>query len=136
MLWQLVRRIGTRKVNSKEDDRSFGGFSWLCSGDFWQLTPTDGGLCGGIPAGYIQNARKFYPTPRIAHGQHLLWSGPATGTQGVTKLHICKRVQDAWLPSVQDEVLYGRLTEEGHRLLHGQLQFPRAGCRVKLFSGI
>ena len=90
-----------------------------CSGDFWQLDPPDGGFLGGIPTEYIQAARKFHPSPSIAHGQSLLWSGPQYGLQGVTELNISERCDDAWLQEVQAELRCGNLSERNHAFLHG-----------------
>ena len=64
---EVVRDIGTHKLK-KGQTRSFGGLNVLCSGDFWQLDPPDGGFLGGIPTEYIQKARKYAPAPTIAHG--------------------------------------------------------------------
>ena len=74
----------------------------LFSGDVWQLPPPDGGFLGENPIEYIRNARKYTPSPTIAHGQSLLRSDDIeTGVQGVTELVECERTTDLWLRSVQ-----------------------------------
>ena len=73
-------------------------------GSCWQLPPPDGGCLGDIPVEYERNARKYSPTPSIAHGQSLLWSDDAeTGIQGATELKTCERTKDVWSRSVQDQ---------------------------------
>ena len=99
----------------------FGGLNIVFSGDFWQLPPPDGGFLGDIPTEYIRNARKYTPSPSIAHGQSLLWSDDVeTGVQGVTELVECERTKDLWLRSVQDEFRRGQLNVETHAFLHGK----------------
>ena len=71
--------------------RPFAGVNVLFSGDFWQLPPPEGGFLGDLPFEYIQNSRLYAPSPSIAHGQSLMWSGPTTGVQGVTELQDCER---------------------------------------------
>ena len=67
--------------------RPFGGWNILIRGDVWQLPLPDGGCLGDIPVESIRNARRYSPTPSIAHGQRLLWNDDAeTGIQGVTEL--------------------------------------------------
>ena len=120
-LRSLARACSPFKQNKRGMHRPFGGLNVLVSGDVWQLPPPDGGFLGDIPVEYIQNARKYSPTPCIAHGQSLLWSEDIeTGIQGVTELTECERTKDLWLRSVQDEFRFGRLTEETHALLHGK----------------
>ena len=98
-----------------------GGLNIIFSGDVWQLPPPDGGFLGDIPTEYIRNARKYTPSPSIAHGQSLLWSDDVeTGVQGVTELVECERTKDLWLRSVQDEFRRGQLTVETHAFLHGK----------------
>ena len=117
----LARASSPFTKNKRGMQRSFGGLNVLFSGDVWQLPPPDGGFLGDIPVEYIRNARKYSPTPSIAHGQSLLWSDDVeTGVQGVTELKECERTKDVWLRSVQDEFRYGRLTAETHALLHGK----------------
>ena len=99
--------------------RPFAGVNILCSGDFWQLPPPEGGFLGDIPCEYIQASRKFTPAPNIAHGQSLVWSGRETGIQGMTELDTCERTSDDWLRRVQNEFREGNLTEESHAFLHG-----------------
>ena len=47
-LRSVVRDIGTQKVHDGRY-RVFGGLNVLCSGDFWQLDPPEGGFSGGYP---------------------------------------------------------------------------------------
>ena len=91
----------------------------LFSGDFWQLPPPEGGFLGDLPFEYIQNSRQYHPSPSIAHGQSLMWSGPETGVQGVTELEHCERTDDVWLQSVQEEFREGKLSTDTHAFLHG-----------------
>ena len=77
-------------------------------------------MLGDIPFEYIQNSRQYAPSPSIAHGQTLMWSGPDTGVQGVTELAFCERTDDVWLQSVQEEFRYGKLTTDTHAFLHGK----------------
>ena len=89
-------------INKRGTRRPFEGLNVLIRGDVWQLPPPDGGFVGDIPVEYVRNARKYAPTPSIAHGQSLLWSDDAeTGVQGVTELKDCERTKDVWLRSVQ-----------------------------------
>ena len=83
--------------------RPFAGVNILCSGDFWQLPPPEGGFLGDIPCEYIAASRKYCPALNIAHGQSLVWSGPKTGIRGVTELEVCERTNDTWLMNVQNE---------------------------------
>ena len=48
-LRDVIRRIGTEKLDDDGEDRAFGGLNVLCVGDFWQLDPPDGGFLGDIP---------------------------------------------------------------------------------------
>ena len=82
--------------------QAFAGVNLLCSGDFWQLPPPEGGFLGDISCEYISASRKFTPAPSIAHGQSLVWSGPSTGIQGVTELATCERTGHLWLTKVQN----------------------------------
>ena len=102
---------------NKGQIRSLGGWNVLLSGDVWQFPPLEGGLLGKVPDEYIQCAREFHPTPSIAQGKSLMWSGPATGMQGVAKLHVYERTRDACRRSVQEEVSHGCLSKELLRLL-------------------
>ena len=106
--------------NKKKVLRPFAGVNMLFSGDFWQLPPPEGGFLGDLPFEYIQNSRQYAPSPSIAHGQSLMWSGPDTGVQGVTELSFCERTDDVWLQSVQEEFRYGELTTDTHAFLHGK----------------
>ena len=54
----VVRQIGTQKIQ-KGKDQPFGGLNILCSGDFWQLDPPDGGFLGNIPTEFISRGRKY-----------------------------------------------------------------------------
>ena len=101
-LRSLARDVDPYAKDNKSVTRPFAGVNLLCSGDFWQLPPPDGGFLGDIPSEYIQASRKFTPAPNVAHGQSLVWSGPKTGIQGVTELQTCERTKDAWLRSVQN----------------------------------
>ena len=38
-LRDVIRRIGTEKLDDAGGDRPFGGLNVLCVGDFWQLDP-------------------------------------------------------------------------------------------------
>ena len=57
-LRSVIREICPMKGNGTAQDRPFGGLNGLCSGDFWQLDPPDGGFFGSIPIEFIQNSRK------------------------------------------------------------------------------
>ena len=118
-LRSLARDVDPYCKNTKGALRPFAGVNVLCSGDFWQLPPPDGGFLGDIPTEYIQASRRFHPAPNVAHGQSLVWSGSSTGIQGVTELEVCERTKDAWLRSVQDEFRTCNLTRETHAFLHG-----------------
>ena len=48
-LRSVIREICPMKKNGKAQDRPFGGLNVLCSGDFWQLDPPDGGFLSSIP---------------------------------------------------------------------------------------
>ena len=75
------------------------------------MPPPDGGFLGDIPTEYIRNARKYIPSPSIAHGQSLLWSDDVeTGVQGVTELVECERTKGLWLRRVQYEFHRGQWT--------------------------
>lgn len=100
--------------------RPFAGVNILFSGDVWQLPPPEGGFLGDLPFEYIQNSRQYDPSPFIAHGQSLMWSGPETGVQGVTELEKCERTDDVWLQSVQEEFREGKLSTDTHAFLHGK----------------
>lgn len=115
----LVRSASAFKTNRKRIIRSFGGLNVLCSGDVWQLPSPERGFLVDIPCECIQNARKYLPSPNIAHGQRLLWSGPETGILGVTELHECEITQDMWIQIVQNEFRHGRLTDNTYKLLYG-----------------
>ena len=86
----------------------------------WQLDPPDGGFVGAIPTEYIKRARKYMPTPTVAHGQALFWAGPAGGFQGCTELEANERCQDQWLREVQAEFRHGALSETNHAFMHGE----------------
>ena len=73
-LRSLARDVDPYAKDSKGVMRPFAGVNVLCSGDFWQLPPPDGGFLGDIPCEYIQASRKFTPAPNVAHGQSLVWS--------------------------------------------------------------
>ena len=118
-LRSLARDVDPYVKDQHNVIRPFAGINVLCSGDVWQLPPCDGGFLGDLPTEFIQASRKFTPAPNIAHGQSLVWSGPATGMQGVTELQTCERTKDAWLRSVQKEFRDGNLSEETHAFLHG-----------------
>ena len=49
----------------------------------------------------------------------LLWGGGDAGIQGVTELIECKRTDDEWLRSVQEEIRSGSLSKDNHAFLHG-----------------
>ena len=65
------------------------------------------------------HGKKFDRAPTIAHGQALLWGGGDAGIQGVTELIDCKRTDDEWLRSVQEEIRSGSLSKDNHAFLHG-----------------
>ena len=92
----------------------------MCSGDFWQLDPPDGGFLGAIPTEYIARGRKYTPAPTIAHGQALFWAGGNVGLHGVSELTECKRCDDKWLQGVQQEIRIGELSKDTHAFLHGR----------------
>ena len=75
-LRRVVREVGTAKLGKDGIDRPFGGLNVIVCGDFGQLDPPDGGLLGSIPTEYVQDAKLYRPTPTVAHGQSLMWSGP------------------------------------------------------------
>ena len=110
-LRSAVRQIGTQKRDGSGNDRPFGGLNVLCCGDFWQLDPPDGGFLAGIPTDFIRSGRKYQPSPTVAHGQALFWSGPENGMQGVTELVQCERTDDEWLKEVQHEFRHGKLSK-------------------------
>ena len=116
-LRQVIRDVGTSKKD-QGIDRPFGGLNIICSGDFWQLDPPDGGFLGDIPTEYIHNARQYKPSPTIAHGQALMWGGPKSGMQGVTELVECERCDNGWLREAQEEFRHGRLSETSFKFLH------------------
>ena len=120
-LRQVVRDLGTRKINQHGHDRPFGGLNIVICGDLWQLAPPEGGFLGAIPVEFLKRARQFKPAPTIAHGQALVWSGPEHGIQGVTELDESERTRnDPWLQEVQEEIRHGRLSEDNHNFLHGR----------------
>ena len=108
-LRRVIRVIGTAKKTLGGNDRPFGGLNVICFGDFWQLDPPDGGFLASIPVEYIQDAKKYRPTPTVAHGRSLLWSGPDTGIDGITEFHDCERCADVWLREVPEEMRHGQL---------------------------
>ena len=118
-LRSLARDVDPYARDAKNQMRPFAGVNLLCSGDFWQLPPPEGGFLGDIPCEYIKASRKVMPAPNVAHGQSLVWSGPKTGIQGVTELETCERTKDVWLTKVQNEFREGTLSEESHAFLHG-----------------
>ena len=118
-LRDVVRRIGTSKVDETNVDRPFGGLNVLVVGDFWQLDPPDGGFLADIPVQYIQRARRYQPAPTISHGQALFWSGPENGIQGVSELVEVERCKDAWLREVRSEIRGGALSPDQYNFLHG-----------------
>ena len=77
--------------DAKNNLRPFAGVNVLCSRDFWQLPPSEGGFLGQNPYEFIENSRRHLPAPTVARGQSLLGSGPATGIRGVTELETCER---------------------------------------------
>ena len=93
-LTALVRSVSPYNGDDHQQIRRFGGLNIIFSGDVWQLPPPEGGFLGDLPTEYIQNAREYTPAPNIAHGKSLLWSGPETGVQGVTKFNECERTKD------------------------------------------
>ena len=119
-LRHLVKSKGAFKHNAQGYIRSFGGLNVFMAGDVWQLPPPDGGFLGDIPHEYIARSRRYVPSACIAHGQSLVWSPPDTGIQGVTEFVQCERCDDPWLKEVQDGSRHGRLSEESHKLLHGE----------------
>ena len=117
-LRSVVRDIGTQKLQHGRS-RPFGGLNVLMCGDFWQLDPPDGGFLGSIPTEFIHKARKYDPSPTIAHGQALIWGGPEGGLQGVTELATCERCTDPWLREVQSQIRNGNMSKDNHAFLHG-----------------
>ena len=118
-LRSLARDVDKYAKDAKNEMRPFAGVNILCSGDFWQLPPPEGGFLGDIPCEYIKASRQYTPAPNVAHGQSLVWSGKSTGIQGVTELSTCERTKDGWLKYVQNEFRNGKLSEESHAFLHG-----------------
>ena len=82
--------------------------------------PPDGGFLAAIPTEFIQKARKYLPSPTIAHGQALVWAGKDGGMQGITELVQCERCDDDWLRAVQHEIRTGSLSADNHAFLHGR----------------
>jgi hypothetical protein len=119
-LRKVVREIGTAKISASGIDRPFGGLNVIVCGDWWQLDPPDRGFLASVPSEYIQDARKYKPTPTVAHGQSLLWSGAETGIAGVSELVQCERCDDVWLRELQEQMRHGRLSEDNHKFLHGE----------------
>ena len=117
-LRHYARSVDPYAIDGNAATRPFGGLNVICSGDFWQLLPPDGGFLGDVPCEYIQASRKDVPNASIAHGQSLMWSGKDTGIQGVTELHQCERDKEEWLRSVQEEFRVGMFTDETHAFLH------------------
>ena len=118
-LRDVIRRIGTEKLDENDVDQPFGGLNVLCVGDFWQLDPPDGGFLGDIPTHYIQRARQYKPAPTISHGQSLFWSGLRTGVQGVTELNENERTPDLWLREIQQEFRNGNVSLDTHNSCMG-----------------
>ena len=96
-LRDVVRKVGSLKLDKGGLDRAFGGINVLFSGDFWQLDPPSGGFLASIPTDFIKGARRYQPAPDMAHGQAILWSSEVGAVQGVTELTECIRTEDAWL---------------------------------------
>ena len=118
-LRHYARTVDPYAIYGNAATRPFGGLNVICSGDFWQLPPPDGGFLGDGPFEYIQASRRYVPSASISHGQSLLWSGPDTGIQGVTELHKCERNKEEWLRSVQGKNRVGQWTDETHAFLQG-----------------
>ena len=84
-----ARAVDPFVKDTKNNTRSFAGRNILCSGDFWQLPPPDGGFLGDIPSDFIQASRQYFPVRTTAHGQSLLWSEAPTGMTGVAESQQC-----------------------------------------------
>ncbi len=124
-LRDVVVDINPRKKSRSGHAQPFGGLNVLLSGDLWQLAPPSGGYLANIPAEFIANARKYNPNVTISHGQSLLWGGPENkewAFHGITELEESERCrEDPWLQEVQLELREGRLSEDSHGFLHGQV---------------
>ena len=103
----VIRGVGTQKRGADGVPRSFGGLNLALSGDFWKLSPADGGFLADVPAERIAAARKYTSLPPVLRGQALLWGGREDGAQGVTELEECERRDDSWFKSAQGEFRRG-----------------------------
>ena len=56
-LRDVVRKLGTHKLDAKGNIRAFGGINVLLSGDLWQLDPPRGGFLASIPVNFIRKAK-------------------------------------------------------------------------------
>ena len=72
-LRSIMSDVNKLKRGVAGETRPFGGLNVVFVGDFWQLEPPRGGFLAGIPVEFIRNARRYEPTPDIAHGQAIFW---------------------------------------------------------------
>ncbi len=118
-LRDIVRKVGSLKLDKNSMSRAFGGINVILCGDFWQLDPPSGGSLATIPVDFIKRARQYTPVAEIAHGQAIFWGSGAGCVQGVTELTECIRTEDPWLLEIQGEMRSGCLSDDNWRFLHG-----------------
>ena len=116
----IISDVGTLKKGLRGRVRAFGGINVVFVGDFWQLSPPNGGFLADIPFDFLRRGRKYDPEPDVAHGQSIFWRRGEGSVQGVTELTECVRTEDPWLMEVQNEMRSGALSEDAWHVLHGR----------------